>query len=87
MEEFEELDDLNGYTALGAGATVYAIPAGSIDGTSVYYTEPHPAQPATYDGMEQHEELEGPNSYSAVGMEAAVYASAAGSIDPFETSA
>jgi hypothetical protein len=57
------------------------------EGTSVYYTDPNPAQPAIYDGMEQYEIMDDADGYTALEVGATVYASAAGSIDPFETSA
>jgi hypothetical protein len=57
------------------------------EGTSVYYAEPNPAQPAIYDGVEEYEEMNDPDGYTALGVGATVYASAAGSIDPFETRA
>jgi hypothetical protein len=57
------------------------------EGTSVYYAEPCPAQPAIYDGAQVYEEMDDPGGYTALGVGATVYASAAGSIDPFETRA
>jgi hypothetical protein len=103
VEEYEEMNDPDGYTALGVGATVYASAAGSIesplaasklaggaqegDRTSVYYAGPTPAQPAIYDGMEEYEEMNDPDGYTALGVGATVYASAAWSIDPVETRA